>query len=159
MSSNHLHLPVPQGDETILMSFKWWGKMLQTYPTKRYTYIIYISQVIQKVYISGDYGMLIFLGGHVHILRTFLESEGSFFERMMTTLCVWGQIEVIKGGWKQKLYWLVVSTHLKNISQNEKSSPNRCENTKYLKPPPREVIGRVNSPQLLIYFRPSIGLP
>ena len=30
----------------------------------------------------------------------------------------------------------MVSTHLKNISQNWKSSPNRDENKKYLKPPP-----------------------
>ena len=37
--------------------------------------------------------------------------------------------------------WLVVEpTHLKNISQNWKSSPNRGENKKkYLKPPPSKV--------------------
>ena len=35
--------------------------------------------------------------------------------------------------------WLVVSTHLKNISQNWKSSPNRGEHKKYLKPPPSKV--------------------
>ena len=33
--------------------------------------------------------------------------------------------------------WLVVSTHLKNISQNWKSSPNRGEHRKCMKPPPR----------------------
>ena len=33
--------------------------------------------------------------------------------------------------WKYP-YWLVVSTHLKNISQNWKPSPNRGENKKYL---------------------------
>ena len=33
--------------------------------------------------------------------------------------------------------WLVVEpTHLKNISQNGKSSPNRGENKQKLKPPP-----------------------
>ncbi len=35
--------------------------------------------------------------------------------------------------------WLVVSTHLKNISQTGNLPPNRDENKKYLKPPPREV--------------------
>ena len=34
--------------------------------------------------------------------------------------------------------WLVVSTHLKNISQIGSSSPNRGENKKCLKPPPRK---------------------
>ena len=33
--------------------------------------------------------------------------------------------------------WLVVSTHLKNISQNWKSSPNSGENRTCMKPPPR----------------------
>ena len=33
-------------------------------------------------------------------------------------------------------FWLVVSTHLKNISQIGSSSPNRGENIEYLKPPP-----------------------
>ena len=32
--------------------------------------------------------------------------------------------------------WLVVSTHLKNISQNWIISPGRCEKKKRLKPPP-----------------------
>ncbi len=34
------------------------------------------------------------------------------------------------------IYWLVVSTHLKNISQNGNLPPNKGENKKYLKPPP-----------------------
>ena len=34
-------------------------------------------------------------------------------------------------------FWLVVSTHLKNIGQNWGSSPSRGENKKCLKPPPR----------------------
>jgi len=38
-----------------------------------------------------------------------------------------------KTGW----WMLVVSTHLKNISQNGKSSPNRGKNRTYLKPPSR----------------------
>ena len=33
--------------------------------------------------------------------------------------------------------WLVVSTPLKHMSQNGKSSPNRAAQKKYLKPPPR----------------------
>ena len=35
--------------------------------------------------------------------------------------------------YQEKTIWLVVSTHLKNISQN---GPSRGENKKYLKPPP-----------------------
>ena len=35
-----------------------------------------------------------------------------------------------------ELNWLVVSTYLKNISQNGIISPNRGENKKYWKPPP-----------------------
>ena len=41
--------------------------------------------------------------------------------------------------WEKRLCkktWLVVSTHLKNISQFGSSSPGRGENKKYLKPPP-----------------------
>ena len=34
---------------------------------------------------------------------------------------------------------MVVSTHLKNISQNSIISPCRVENNKYLKPPPRKL--------------------
>jgi len=35
----------------------------------------------------------------------------------------------------------VVSTHLKNISQNGNLSPGRDENNTYLKPPPRKSLG------------------
>ena len=48
----------------------------------------------------------------------------------------------------------MVSTHLKNISQNWESSPNRGENKKYLKPPPslcafedQQFIGASHTPQ------------
>ena len=41
----------------------------------------------------------------------------------------------------QMFVWLVVSTHLKNISQIVKSSPAGDENEKYLKPPPRQMGG------------------
>jgi len=37
---------------------------------------------------------------------------------------------------KKHLFWLVVSTHLKNISQNGNLPPNRGENKKSVKPPP-----------------------
>ena len=37
-------------------------------------------------------------------------------------------------------FWLVVSTHLKNISQIGNLPPNRGENKKYLKPPTRFVL-------------------
>ena len=39
-----------------------------------------------------------------------------------------------------KVIWLVVSTHLKNISPKWESSPNRGENKKYLKPPPSNIL-------------------
>ena len=38
---------------------------------------------------------------------------------------------------RSRVNWLVVSTHLKNIRQNGNLPPNRGENKKYLKPPPR----------------------
>ena len=42
--------------------------------------------------------------------------------------------------WGEKSSWLVVApTHLKKISQKWESSPNRGENEKYLKPPPRQL--------------------
>ena len=40
---------------------------------------------------------------------------------------------------KSKQIFLVVSTFLKNMSQNWESFPNRGENKKYLEPPPRYV--------------------
>ena len=63
-----------------------------------------------------------------------------------TRIKIWRKIAVVffvqkfsllLGGWwasfvPQIIYWLVVSTHLKNISQNWESSPNRGENKKYL---------------------------
>ena len=39
------------------------------------------------------------------------------------------------------LNWLVVSTHLKNISQIGNLPPSRGENKKYLKPPPSKEPG------------------
>ena len=51
---------------------------------------------------------------------------------------------------------LVVSTHLKNISQNGKSSPTRGENKKYLKPPPSQPISVVH---LVFCLVGNQGLP
>ncbi len=51
--------------------------------------------------------------------------------------------------------WLVVSTHLKNISQNWMISPNRGENKTYLKPPPRHQLSIIEGqmPDLIFYPR------
>ena len=46
-------------------------------------------------------------------------------------------------------YWLVVSTHFEKYESNWKSSPNRGENRKYLKPPP----------SLSIHYSSTIYLP
>ena len=47
------------------------------------------------------------------------------------------------------IYWLVVSTHLKNMSQNGNHFRNfRGENKKYLKPPPRDAWGIYDLPLL-----------
>ena len=42
----------------------------------------------------------------------------------------------------------MVSTPLKNTSQNENPSPNRGENKKYLKPPPRNLLIPKKSPTI-----------
>ena len=54
---------------------------------------------------------------------------------------------------KWMLDWLVVSTHLKNISQNWIISPNRGENKKSLKPPP----SRRFPSQMLIFSINHVG--
>jgi len=52
-------------------------------------------------------------------------------EDYILSFWVWAYLQV-----QTLLFWLVVSTHLKNISQNGIISPSRSENKKYLKPPP-----------------------
>ena len=55
--------------------------------------------------------------------------------------------------WLLNVFWLVVATHPKNIIEsNWKSSPNRGENKKYLKPPPS--IGR-NFIPIFLYPKPT----